>query len=156
MMPTMEKADQSKIKQKSFTYKTSTEWTEGRLGSLLGDGKPSIRFSSPPEFKGEPGVWTPEDLFVAAVETCHMMTFISLAARRHLLLLSYQSHTNGVLEFMDGEYRFTRIVIFPTITVPKSMDEHDVKVVLEDAHKHCLVVNSIASIVEVNPTIIQQ
>jgi len=154
-MPAMEKTNQSQIRPKSFTYKTRTEWSEGRSGSLLGDGKPPIRFSSPPEFNGETGVWTPEDLFVAAVETCHMMTFVSFAARRHLQLISYQSHTNGVLEFVDGEYRFTRIVIFPTITVPKSMDEQEVKVVVQDAHKHCLVVNSIASIVEVNPTIIQ-
>jgi organic hydroperoxide reductase OsmC/OhrA len=144
------------IKQKSFTYKTSAVWNEGRSGSLQSDGKPAIHFSSPPEFKGDEGVWTPEDLFVAAVETCHMVTFLSFAARSHLHVISYQSHTNGVLECVDGDYRFTRIVIFPTVTVSKSIDEEQVKTILQDSHKHCLIVNSIASIVEVNPTIILQ
>jgi organic hydroperoxide reductase OsmC/OhrA len=61
-----------------------------------------------------------------------------------------------VLEFIDGDFRFTRIVIFPTITVGSSVAETDVHLLLREAEKHCLVANSIASIVEVNPTIIVQ
>jgi organic hydroperoxide reductase OsmC/OhrA len=90
------------------------------------------------------------------VEMCHMSTFIAFASKRNLPVVSYRSHANGVLEYVDGDYRFTRIVIFPTIMVASSSAEGEVQSILRDAEKHCLVTNSIASIVEVNPTIMVQ
>ena len=137
----------------SYTYKTSTAWLEGRSGLLSADGKPTLRVSSPPEFKGERGVWSPEDLFVGSVEICHMATFMAFAKRSDVPVTSYRSHANGVLEFIDGDYRFTRIVIFPTIIIPSAAHEKDVQDILKETSHHCLVSNSIASIVEVNPTI---
>jgi organic hydroperoxide reductase OsmC/OhrA len=147
-------ASEQVIRAKSFTYKTCTTWTEGRSGTIASDGKPTLKISSPPEFKGERGVWTPEDLFVGSVEVCHMTTFLSFAAQKKIAIVSYKSHANGVLEYIDGDHRFTRIVIFPTITVGADVVETDVHALLREAEKHCLVANSIASIVEVNPTII--
>jgi organic hydroperoxide reductase OsmC/OhrA len=152
----MDTVEQGRVKQKSFTYKTRTSWTEGKSGTIASDGKPTLRISSPPEFKGESGVWTPEDMFVGAVEVCHMATFMSFAAKKSLPIISYKSHANGVLEFVDGDYRFTRIVIFPTIVVERTVSEAEVHATLRDAEKHCLVANSIDSIVEVTPTLIMQ
>jgi len=149
-------SEQEKTQFRTFTYKTCTAWTEGRSGLLASEGKPSLRFSAPPEFRGEAGLWTPEHMFVACVEMCHMSTFIAFASKRTLPVVSYQSHANGVLEYVDGDYRFTRIVIFPTIVVSSPSAEEEVQSTLRDAEKHCLVTNSIASIVEVNPTIIVQ
>ena len=152
----METTEQSKPRHKTFTFKTSVSWLEARSGTLASDGKPSLRVGNPPEFKGEGGVWSPEDLFVASVETCHMATFMTFAIKRDLPVISYKSHANGVLEFVDGDFRFTRIVIFPTIVVANSAVEAEVYSLLREAQLHCLVANSIASIVEVNPTIMVQ
>jgi organic hydroperoxide reductase OsmC/OhrA len=149
-------AELSKPRFKTFTYKTSTSWTDGKSGTLTAEGKPVLKITSPPEFRGEPGMWTPEDMFVGAVEVCHMSTFLAFAARKQIPILSYRSHANGVLEFVDGDYRFTRIVIFPTIVVASSTSETDVHSTLREAQRHCLVTNSIASIVEVNPTLIME
>ena len=153
---TMETARQTSPRTKSFTYRTSTVWTEGRSGTLSSEGKPTIRISSPPEFKGERNAWTPEEMFVGSVEMCHMNTFLAFAERRNISVLSYRSHANGVLEYVEGDYRFTRIVIFPTIAVCSSVAETEVHDILREAEKHCLVANSIASIVEVSPTIMVQ
>lgn len=152
----MDIAEPAKTKPRTYTYKTCMSWTGGRSGVLESNGKPSFRVSSPPEFKGEAGVWTPEDLFVASVEACHMATFMAFATRKSVTIKSYQSHSNGVLEFVDGDFRFTRIVIFPTIVVDSSESEKVVHAILQETQKHCLVTNSIASIVEVNPTIIME
>ncbi|HEX7573281.1 MAG TPA: OsmC family protein [Bacteroidota bacterium] len=149
-------AELTKPKHKVYTYKTSTSWTEGKSGTLSAEGKPMLKITSPPEFRGEPGMWTPEDMFVGAVEVCHMATFLAFAARKQIPITSYKSHANGVLEFVDGDYRFTRIVIFPTIVVASSTSETDVHSTLREAQRHCLVTNSIASIVEVNPTLIME
>jgi organic hydroperoxide reductase OsmC/OhrA len=152
----MDGIEQSNTKRRSFTYKTSTCWTGGRSGTLAREGKPTIHVSSLPEFKGESDLWTPEEMFVASVEISHMSTVMSLASEHQLQVLSYKSHANGVLECVDGDYRFTRIVIFLTITVAASAAEAEVHAILREAQKHCLVANSIASIVEVNPTIVIQ
>jgi organic hydroperoxide reductase OsmC/OhrA len=150
----METTDPSKTRQKSFTFRTSVSWHSDRSGTATANGKPPIRVSTPREFRGNPNEWSAEDLFIAAVEICHMQTFLAYAAQHSVRVVSYTSHANGVLEFIDGDYRFTRIVIFPTIGVPAAGAETVVHGLLREAEKHCLVANSIASIVEVNPTII--
>lgn len=152
----MSAADHAATGRRTFTYRTATTWSSGLSGTLSAPGKPALHVSTPPEFKGEDGQWTPEEMFVAAVEVCHMATFMSYAAARGVAVLGYVSHANGVLEYIDGDYRFTRIVIFPTITVPASTEESQLHTLLREAQKHCLVANSIASIVEVNPTIVVQ
>jgi organic hydroperoxide reductase OsmC/OhrA len=131
-------------------------WTEKQSGILTSEGKPPIHVSSPVEFKGQPGLWSPEEMFVASVEACHMVTFLSLAAKSGLHILAYTSHSNGVIEFVNGDHRLTRVVIFPTITVPRDAEEADVLSVLREARKHCLVANSIDSLVEFNPTILHR
>jgi organic hydroperoxide reductase OsmC/OhrA len=151
-----EGAGESGSRHRSFTYRTAATWTEARSGILTSDGKVPIPISNPPEFQGERGLWSPEEMFVASVEACHMATFLSFAARAGLPVLGYRSHSNGVLEFVDGDYRFTRVVIFPTVTVARGASEEEVLTLLREAEQHCLVANSIDSIVEVNPTIVHQ
>ena len=47
---------------KSFRYKAKTTWSSARRGMLSAAGKAEIVVGSPPEFKGEPGHWSPEEL----------------------------------------------------------------------------------------------
>lgn len=151
----MEQTPQQPIKKyKSFTYSTNVAWTADRQGTLRSDGKPPLDISSPPEFKGIPGVWTPEDLFVAAVEICQMSTFLSFGARKELPLRSYTSAAEGVLEFVDGKYRFTRVVIRPVITVGAGWTKEQVEALVHTAHDNCLIGNSITAGVTVDPVII--
>lgn len=152
----MSAADKGTPKYRAFTYKTNTSWIEGNTGTVSSDGKPTLKITNPPEFHGGQGMWTPEEMFVGAVEVCHMVTFLSFAAKKEIPIISYNSHANGVLEFIDGDYRFTRIVIFPTIVVASAIPEAEVHATLREAERHCLVANSIASIVEVNPTLVME
>jgi Predicted redox protein, regulator of disulfide bond formation len=141
-----------RIKPKSFTYRTRVAGVEGRSASLLAEGKPALRVASPPEFKGVAGVWTPEDLFVAAIEVCLMLTFIGIAEKRGLKFASYESKAEGLLEWDQQSYRFTRVVVSPAITL---LDEQSIAVareVIERAHDTCLVAKSVACDVVVEPS----
>lgn len=140
-------------KYKTFNYHTNIQWTSDRQGTLRSDGKPDLSVSSPPEFKGIPGVWTPEDLFVASVEICQMSTFLSFAIRKELPLQSYRSHAEGTLEFVDGNYRFTKVVIAPEIVVGSGWTAEQVEALVHSAHDHCLIGNSITAQVVVEPKI---
>jgi organic hydroperoxide reductase OsmC/OhrA len=147
---------QPKIKHKTFTYRTQLEWEENRAGTLSSSDKPSFRVASPPEFKGEAGVWTPEDLFVASVEICTMTTFLAFAQRLGLPIASYTSASEGTLEFVNGGYEFTRIVLRPTILVKNREAIEQVEKTLNDAHGACLIANSIKASVIVKPTVTLQ
>lgn len=140
-------------KYKTFMYATNLKWTGDRAGMMNSDGKPEFRVASPPEFKGESGVWTPEDLLVAAVETCTMTTFLAFAYRKKLPLVSYESRAEGKLEFVDGGYRFTAVIIKPKIVVKTVDSIEETERLLHDAHRKCLIANSIRAEVEVEPDI---
>jgi len=140
-------------KFKTFHYQTSIEWKSERQGYLRSSGKPEVYISSPPEFKGIPGVWTPEELFVASAEICAMSTFLSSAGRKNIPLKSYKSSAEGVLENVDGKYRFTLITITPEVTVGKEWSQEQVEELFHQAHDNCLIANSMCSKVAINPTI---
>jgi organic hydroperoxide reductase OsmC/OhrA len=153
----MEPVPQQPIKKfKTFTYHSGVEWKSERQGLLRSEGKPDISVSSPPEFKGIPGVWTPEDLFVAAVEICQMSTFLAFGIRKGIPLKSYKSSAEGLLENVDGKYRFTRITVKPEIVVEQSWTKEQVEELVHAAHENCLIGNSISAEVLVEPTIILQ
>lgn len=138
---------------RSYTYSTNVRWTGARAGELSALGKPSLKVASPPEFKGEAGVWTPEDLFVASVNMCTLTTFVSMAERAGLRIASYASDAEGLLEIVDGSFRFTKITIRPRITVADASQVEQTKSVLMESHTKCLVSNSMRSTVVVEPTV---
>ena len=142
-----------KIRHKTFTYHTQLKWKGNRTGVLQSRGKPEFRVASPPEFKGEDGLWTPEDLFVASVDICTMTTFMSFAQHQNLPLVAYNSRVQGILEFTDGQYQFTRIILLPTIVVETSKAVQQAKKILADAHKECIISNSIKAEILLEPNI---
>jgi organic hydroperoxide reductase OsmC/OhrA len=139
------------LRHKSFTYRTAVQWTSGRSGMLGAAGKPALAVSSPPEFKGEAGRWTPEDLFVAAIDLCTMTTFVAFAQRANLPLLGYRSEAEGVLEFVDDGYRFTRVVLRPTLILADQAAVASAAKVMKDAHEACLIGRSVSAEVVVEP-----
>jgi organic hydroperoxide reductase OsmC/OhrA len=142
-----------KMKYKTFSYRTTLEWLGGRAGTLGSEGKPSFRAASPPEFKGEAGVWTPEDLFVASVNICTMATFAAFIERNKLPVVSYSCTAEGVIEFVDSGYRFTRLMLRPVIVLRTAEAVPLAEKTIHDAHKGCIVSNSITTRVDLEPLI---
>jgi organic hydroperoxide reductase OsmC/OhrA len=138
---------------KVFRYQSDVDWKSGRRAVICSEGRPEIEASSPPEFKGDPGFWTPEDLFVASVNLCTLMTFVAFAQRKELDFLSYESAAEGVLEFVEGKYRFTEVILHPHLVLKSESDIGRAQQILDDAHKSCLVTNSLTTTVKVFPEI---
>jgi organic hydroperoxide reductase OsmC/OhrA len=141
------------VQHKTFTYRTFTEWVGGRAGTFSAIGKPTFRVASPPEFRGEKNVWTPEDLFVGAIETCLLMTFASIAQKRELPIDAYYSESAGTLEYTDGGYRFTKVVVRPTIVVVNQEAVEPTIEAIRRAHRDCLIANSVSAEVTVEPDV---
>jgi organic hydroperoxide reductase OsmC/OhrA len=64
----------------------------------------------PPEFKGEPDIWAPEELLVGSLNTCIMLTFLTLAQAPGLPPFGYESEAEGgLLENVEGKYNITKV-----------------------------------------------
>ncbi|OGP34038.1 MAG: osmotically inducible protein OsmC, partial [Deltaproteobacteria bacterium GWC2_65_14] len=115
-------------------------------------GKPPVEVATPPEFKGHEGIWSPEDLYVASVNVCIMSTFLAFAGRASLDFVEYESEAEGLLEFVDGRFLFTKIVVRPRIALRSGEDRANAEEILHKAEKNCIVSNSVRTEVTLEPT----
>ena len=128
------------------------------VGVAVGNG-PEMDFSAPPDAQGYAGVFTPEDAFVAAVNTCIMMMFIWATERYKLNLLSYTCRAEGTkLIELDRTEIFTHLRLWPKIRiaagdeVPSKVETRTLKA-LKAAQKYSLVANSVKSELVLEPSL---
>src|SRR6266540_4341050 len=134
---------QIQMKPKVFRYQVGVRWGGEKRGVLTVAGKPDLEVASPPEFRGHPGIWSPEDLLVAAVNACTMTTFLSAVARRGISLVSYECGAEGTLEMADGTFRFTQVSLRPRIVVAGEEDRQRALDAFKEAEAGCLIASSI-------------
>ena len=109
----------------------------------------NIAVGSPPEFKGEPDVWTPEELLVGSLNTCIMLTFLSLAQARGLTPAAYESEAEGLLENVEGKFRITEMTVRPHVTVKGEGELERAREIMERAEGECCISNSVKSKVKI-------
>lgn len=137
-----------------YLYSTEVEWTQERQGDLCSPVLPCLHVDAPPEFKGHDGAWTPEHLFVGAVNSCFMTTFLAIAENSKLDFISFKAAADGKLEKREGQgFVMTEITLRPKLTIRDSRDTARASRILEKAEKHCLISNSIKSEVHLEPEI---
>ncbi len=140
-------------------YNTTVAWKGEHWGHIKMGNGPEMDFSAPPDAQGHAGVFTPEDAFVAAANTCIMMMFIWAAERFKLDLVSYDCYAEGTKRIeLDRTELFTQVLLRPKIVVRAGGQdvtaiEKRVRRALESAQKYSLVANSIKSQVIVEPDI---
>ena len=130
---------------KSFRYKAKTDWTSARRGTLSASEKSHIVVGSPPEFKGQPDVWAPEELLVGSVNTCMMLTFLTLAQAKGLVPVGYESKAEGLLENVEGMYRITEVAVRPRVTLNGTAELERAREIMESVETQCFISNSITS-----------
>jgi organic hydroperoxide reductase OsmC/OhrA len=117
-------------------------------------GRAGIPASSAPAFGGDPARWNPEDLLAAAMGQCHMLTFLALATKTRLEVVSYAGESAAAMETVDRISRVASITLRPTIRVAKGTDHAKVVEMFEKAHKYCVVANSYNGQVLMEPTVV--
>jgi organic hydroperoxide reductase OsmC/OhrA len=144
---------------KTATYQTTVQWKGEHRGHLrLGNG-PEMEFGPPPDAQGYAGVFTPEDAFVAAANTCIMLMFLWAARRFKLALISYECRAEGTKRIeLDRTEIFSRLHFRPVIRVAaegeaKEAVETRVHRALRSAQKYSLVANSVKSEIIMEPEI---
>ncbi len=145
-------------------YNVQVQWNSDRKGMMcspeltnLSAGDGCIEVATPPEFpKGIAGIWSPEHLFTAAVSSCLMTTFLSIAENSKLEFTSFTCNSKGKLDQIEGKFLMTEIVLEPTVTIKDEKERERAERVLTKSEKACLISNSIKSNVIMVPRIIVQ
>ena len=152
---------------REHSYAVSIEWTgntgEGtktyrsyrRDHTISAQGKPSIAASSDPAFRGDAMRYNPEDLLVASLSGCHMLTYLHLCAVNNVNVIAYRDDASGVMrEREDGGGAFSRVELRPKVTVSTG-DRVTAQELHEKAHHLCFIASSVNFPVEVVAEIVE-
>ena len=138
-----------------YRYRTTAHWSAHHTGIVEAEEIPrTINFSAPPEFRGEPGLWTPEHLLVAAVATCFVSTFRAISEASKLEVVGLETAVEGVLEKSDSGFSFTRFTVRPRLTITREEDREKAGRLLAKAEHVCLVSRSLNGRVDLQPEVL--
>ena len=101
--------------------------------------------SAAPSFFGNVDRVDPEEALVVALSSCHMLTFLAIAARKQLVVDAYEDHAVGVMEKNgDGKLAIARVALRPRITwAGDAPGDAAIDKMHHQAHEHCFIANSV-------------
>jgi len=141
---------------RDHTYRALLVW-EGNLGEGTStyqgydrrwrafiEGKPDLVGTADPAFRGDPQRHNPEDLLVAALSSCHMLSYLALCARNHVPVVSYSDEATGVMSTTpDGGGRFTGVTLRPRVEITDPGKADEARKLHDKAHEQCFIASSV-------------
>jgi organic hydroperoxide reductase OsmC/OhrA len=132
----------------TYTYETYNRAHEWRFQAV------AVPASSAPDFRGEAARVNPEEAYIAALSSCHMLTFLALAAKKKLPLDAYRDEALGYLEKNGaGRLAITRVILRPAVQWSSgvSVSDADLDTLHHQAHEGCFIANSVTTDIKVEP-----
>lgn len=122
-----------------------------RNSTLGGPGKSDVAASSPTVFGGDATRYNPEELLLMSLSQCHMLTYLAIAAKKRMTILSYVDRATGTLGLGEpdtksgplGKMSMQEVTLRPRVTVAKGTDLADAMSIHEKAHANCFIANSV-------------
>lgn len=132
-----------------FTYDTYN-----RDHMVTFEGGAQVATSAAPAYRGNPALVNPEEGLVAALSSCHMLTFLAVAAKKRFVVDRYSDHAVGYLEKNPaGRMAMTRVVLHPRVEFSGSAlpTAADIAELHKQAHSGCFIANSVTTQVTIEP-----
>jgi organic hydroperoxide reductase OsmC/OhrA len=115
-------------------------------------GGVTVPATAAPAFHGDPARVDPEEAFVAALSSCHMLTFLAIAARKRLVVDSYRDTAVGHLEKdAGGKLSMTRVTLRPAVTFAEPPTPDVLDRLHHRAHEECFIARSVKTEVTIEP-----
>lgn len=140
---------------KEHIFQARTTWTGAADGSTSSyesysreylveiEGKPKLKGSAAPPYRGDASLHNPEDLLLTALSTCHMLSFLALAAMAGIKVTSYVDECSATMTFKDGKMRFVEANLKPRVTVAVGTDLEKADSLHVRANQECFIANSV-------------
>lgn len=137
-------------------YQVDLKWMNDRKGIIYSpELKEEIEVATPPQFdKGIEGIWSPEHLLTAAVNSCFMTTFLAIAENSRLEFSHFECQAKGKLEQVEGKLLMTEVLLDATLKISNVADKEKAERVLQKSEAACLISNSIKAKVLLQTNII--
>ncbi len=148
------------------SYRVSAEWTGNRGSGTSGyrdygrdvtiaiEGKPALLASSDKPFRGDPSRWNPEDLLVAALSECHLLSYLHACVQAGVVVVAYRDEASGLMvEDGRGGGAFREVVLRPHVTVAEASMTDAATAAHDQAHEWCFIASSVSFPVRHEPTI---
>jgi organic hydroperoxide reductase OsmC/OhrA len=115
-------------------------------------GKPDLHLTTDNKAVGDKNKLNPEDLVVAALSSCHMLSYLYVCALEGIVITSYEDHAEGTMvENENGGGSFSAVVLNPVFTVAHPQMEERALALHHQAHEVCYIANSVNFEVKCNP-----
>jgi organic hydroperoxide reductase OsmC/OhrA len=147
-------------------YVLRTTWTGDRGTGTSGyrdydrsvtieiDGKPDLLASSDKPFRGDPSRWNPEDLLLAALSECHLLSYLHACVQAGVVVVGYRDDASGVMvEDGRGGGAFREVVLRPHVVVADLSMVDAATSAHAQAHEWCFIANSVNFPVRHDPTV---
>ncbi|HWT34209.1 MAG TPA: OsmC family protein [Microbacterium sp.] len=147
-------------------YSVRSEWTGNRGSGTSGyrdydrlvtmsiSGKPDLLASADKPFRGDPSRWNPEDLLLAALSECHLLSYLHACVTAGVVVVSYDDEASGIMvEDGRGGGAFREVVLRPTVTVARESMTDAAQRAHHQAHEWCFIANSVNFPVRVDPEV---
>lgn len=135
-------------------YEAVLRWTGAGKGPVRGykdysrdyevqiPGKPLLTGSADPSFLGDPALINPEDMLLAALSACHMLSFFAECAFAKVVVHEYEDSASGTMQFEGRGGQFTDVLLRPNALL-SNCDEAKALELHERAHKNCFIARSV-------------
>ena len=136
-------------------FAARVRWTGGASGPVLDyatysrdyvvevDGKTPLRGSADAHFRGDGSLHNPEDLLVAALSACHLLSYLAACARAGIAIVAYDDDASGEMTLIDGKIRFREVMLRPRVAIADSARIDEATALHERAHAECFIANSV-------------
>ena len=122
---------------------TSSYYSYERSHTVSSERKVDILCSSDPVFRGDKTKYNPEEFLVAALSSCHMLSYLHLCADFGIVVLDYEDNPHGTMtETANGGGHFTNVTLYPTVIVKEEIMIEKANELHEKAHELCFIANS--------------
>ncbi len=147
-------------------YALTTTWTGNRGHGTTGyrgydravsvevEGKPVLLGSADRPFRGDPARWNPEDLLLAALSQCHLLSYLHACVTRDVVVTDYVDWASGVMVTEGNGGAFREVVLRPRVVVAEASMVDAATAAHHDAHQWCFIANSVNFAVRVVPTVV--
>jgi len=135
-------------------YAVRVEW-QGNLGTgtsgyrdygrdllVSAEGNPDIPASADKPFRGTPERWNPEELLLAALAQCHMLSYLHVAVKNGIIVTDYEDDAVGAM-VQEGEGgHFTSVTLRPVVTISRG-DPEVARSIHAEASELCFIASSV-------------
>jgi organic hydroperoxide reductase OsmC/OhrA len=126
----------------------------GRDVVLAADGKPALLGSSDVPFRGDGSRWNPEELLVAALSQCHLLSYLHSAVNHGIVVTAYTDEPVGTMSQVGQGGRFTSVVLRPQVTITDPAQVELAREIHREASENCFIAASVSFPVTHEPAIL--